>query len=349
MSNPIKYSTGSESLALKKGNFYIGTGDVGKGPTSTTGYYNGITPPSGGYTIYLNKATGGPSIYTCANDTELISLTNSIAGTSYTTANECLTYFAGQSDKMVLNRDYEGIVTDGLVYLMDGGFTTSYPKNGTTIYDNSIYTNNGTLVNGVGFSSDSGGCLTFDGTNDLINLESHASNFSNYLVGSIFVWFKVESTEGGGTLLSFSEGSDPKVISINNSRRYINKPVIIDDDDGGSSDWNLGAYESVGGGGKYRDGNWHNVCLVVGSNFNKLYMDGSELTLTYGRGSSGTGNWLFPNNLQGFNIGVSDHPPNRNTQRYFNGKIGNVYIYNRPLTSSEVLQNFNAQKGRFGL
>jgi len=44
MSNPIKYSTGSESLALKKGNFYIGTGDVGKGPTSSTGYYNGITP-----------------------------------------------------------------------------------------------------------------------------------------------------------------------------------------------------------------------------------------------------------------------------------------------------------------
>jgi hypothetical protein len=38
MSNPIKYSTGSESLALKTGNFYIGTGDVGKGPTSTTGY-----------------------------------------------------------------------------------------------------------------------------------------------------------------------------------------------------------------------------------------------------------------------------------------------------------------------
>ena len=63
MSNPIKYSTGVETLALKSGNFYIGTGDVGKGPTNTTGYYNGITPPSGDYTIYLNKASQGPSIY----------------------------------------------------------------------------------------------------------------------------------------------------------------------------------------------------------------------------------------------------------------------------------------------
>jgi hypothetical protein len=44
MPNAIKYNLSSETLALKKGNFYIGTGDVGKGPTSTTGYYNGITP-----------------------------------------------------------------------------------------------------------------------------------------------------------------------------------------------------------------------------------------------------------------------------------------------------------------
>ena len=90
MPNGIKYSTDSQSLALKKGNFYIGTGDVGKGPTSTTGYYNGITPPAGGYTIYLNKASGGPSIYVASNDSELISITNKIAGESYSTAAQCL-------------------------------------------------------------------------------------------------------------------------------------------------------------------------------------------------------------------------------------------------------------------
>ena len=62
MPNSIKYNTSAETLALKKGDFYIGTGDVSKGPTSTTGYYDGITPPAGGYTIYLNKAGNGPSI-----------------------------------------------------------------------------------------------------------------------------------------------------------------------------------------------------------------------------------------------------------------------------------------------
>jgi len=55
MPNPIKYTTGTETLALKKGNFYIGTGDVGKGPSDVTGYYQGLSPSEGGYVIYMNR------------------------------------------------------------------------------------------------------------------------------------------------------------------------------------------------------------------------------------------------------------------------------------------------------
>jgi hypothetical protein len=79
MPNPIKYNTSAETLALKKGNFWIGTGDVGKGPTLNTGFYNGLTPPTGGFTIYLNKASGGPSIYTVSTEAELTGLTNTIS------------------------------------------------------------------------------------------------------------------------------------------------------------------------------------------------------------------------------------------------------------------------------
>jgi hypothetical protein len=148
MPNLIKYNVSAETLSLKKGNFWIGTGDVPKGPTSTTGYWNGITPPAGDYTIYLNKASNGPSIYTPSNDTQLIDITNKIAGTSYTTVNECFNYYAGQSDKMVFNKDYYSLVTNGLVFNMNGSFIPSYPKNGTTWYDISPSGNLGTLVNG---------------------------------------------------------------------------------------------------------------------------------------------------------------------------------------------------------
>ena len=56
MPNPIKYTTGTETLALKKGNFYIGTGDVGKGPTSTTGYKVGLD-----YNLFLISISPPPA------------------------------------------------------------------------------------------------------------------------------------------------------------------------------------------------------------------------------------------------------------------------------------------------
>jgi hypothetical protein len=115
MPNAIKYNTSAETLALKKGNFWIGTGDVGKGPTSSTGFYNGITPPSGGYTIYLNKASGGPSIYTVSTEAQLTGLTSTIAGQTLTTSGACLNWFATQTDKMIFNIDYPPIVTNGLI------------------------------------------------------------------------------------------------------------------------------------------------------------------------------------------------------------------------------------------
>ena len=55
MPNTIKYSTTGDTLSLRKGNWFIGVGDTSKGPTSSTGHWAAINPPSGGYTIYENK------------------------------------------------------------------------------------------------------------------------------------------------------------------------------------------------------------------------------------------------------------------------------------------------------
>ena len=77
--------------------------------------------------------------------------------------------------EMVLNRDYEGIVTDGLIMNLDAGFTPSYPKNGTTWYDLGG-ANNGTLTNGPTFSSSNGGLFELDGTNDEITLSNNTNS-----------------------------------------------------------------------------------------------------------------------------------------------------------------------------
>ena len=337
MANAIKYNTSSETLALKKGNFYIGTGDVGKGPTSTTGYYNGITPPSGGYTIYLNKVSGGPSIYTCANDTELISLTNSIAGTSYTTANECLVYFAGQTDKVVLNRDYEGVVTDSLVLNLDAGFTPSYPKNVTTWYDVSVNTNNGTLTNGPTFSTDGGGSISFDGVNDFVSLgDISLFDFTNgILTVESIIKFPSSWTAGSQYPNLISKGAtagwDTNGWALFGFRDWPNS---------GNKSWGFGMRNGATPQYAYRANCATNVYLHVvatidGTNI-KLYENGNLYTT----------------------VSQTINPADNNTNvyigrdastQYFPGDMAIGRIYNRVLSASEVLQNFNAQKGRFGL
>jgi hypothetical protein len=330
MSNPIKYSTGSESLALKKGNFYIGTGDVGKGPTSTTGYYNGITPPSGGYAIYLNKETGGPSIYTASNDAQLISLTNSIAGQSYTTVNECLVYFAGQTDKMVLNRNYEGIVTDGLIFNLDAGFTPSYPKSGTLWYDLTTNTNNGTLTNNPTFSSNDGGTMIFDGADDYVVIPQTSTFNLSGLQFSINIWFNSYSWTSVWQAI-FTKGDDSWRI-----HRYSSvSPVRIAF--GTSSLSVVDTFTST----IFNTNTWYNVTCIYDGVSKKIYVNGILDNNTAVTGTLSNGSW----------------PPNigRNAQfpgssfRYFHGSVPIAQIYNRALSADEVLQNYNAQKGRFGL
>jgi hypothetical protein len=333
MPNAIKYNVSAETLALKKGNFYIGTGDVGKGPTSSTGYYNGITPPSGGYTIYLNKETGGPSIYTVTTEAQMVSLTNTIGAQSFTTSGQCLNWFATQTDKMIFNIDYPAIVTNGLVLNLDAGFTPSYSQSGTTWYDVSG-TNNGTLTNGPTFNTDNGGSIVLDGVNDYVNCGNNSviTSITNQLTIGGFVRFtnlgdyrrfifKDNGNEGVMELFYNVNVSklDFEIVTSTTGRtslRSTTTPVV-------NQIYNLvGTYD--------------------GSNM-KIYVNGilESTTSKTGNINQGTPSGaLFLGNTNGFSNPYSF---------YLAGNIYNVQIYNRVLNATEVLQNYNAQKGRFGL
>jgi hypothetical protein len=341
MSNPIKYSTGTESLALKKGNFYIGTGDVGKGPTSSTGYYNGITPPSGGYTIYLNKETGGPSIYTASNDSELIGLTNSIAGTSYTTANECLVYFAGQNDKVVLNRDYEGIVTDGLILNLDAGFTPSYPRSGTTWYDNTLSGVTTSLINGVTFDGNENQSLYFDGSNDysdvtknLSERELWSSHWNNSNKMTICCFIKkpnmtfTQGTRNGiiGNRYYYNDGNF-NFHFHDNSRLAFNCGYdanfrVLSYDTSYENQWTFLSLRHDGGNNIIR--------FSINNTFYNTNLPKAVPVDVYMSGTS-------------FNTVIAKEQSN--CQIY----IGTITVHNKFLTDDDVLNYYNAQKGRFGL
>ena len=325
MPNGIKYTTGATPTGcLRKGNMLIANNTADYGST----FYSGVNPPAGGYTIYLNKASGGPSIYCPANDSQLISITNQIAGASYTTAAQCLSYFAGQSDKLCVNFNYESIVTDGLVLNLDAGFAGSYPTTGTTWYDLSGNTNNGTLVNGPTYSSDGGGSIDFDGSNDLVNGPINVTWFSNSSF-TIESWFKFDSSPPTEQLW-FSANQSPPGATQQDIHLRVSR----------GNGLRFGFYSNdLDASGVVSHSNWYQVvCWYDYSNDNsKIYVNGSEVV-------SGNQGPYTPANAQ---IGIG-YWINRN-QQYFKGNIAITRIYNRAITSDEVLQNYNATKGRFGL
>jgi len=316
MPNAIKYNASAESLALKKGNFWVGTGDVGKGPTSGTGFYNGVNPPPGGYTIYVNKASDGPNIYVAANDTQLISLTNFIAGASYTTRDQCLSYYMTQTDKIVTNMTYPSIVTNGLVMAFDSTYTLGYPLSGTTMYDMS----SGNSFSDTDFGNPSWAnnisaftvCLLITKTATGTGYANHPINKwnSGYNVNASFILYHFENYLGNGqdgVLGWYGYGS--------------------------ASGWaNIGTYGfavmSVG------------QTFWVGFQFNNV---NGGLAWKNGAASGSRSGYVG-------NLGPTNYGPS-NMYMYLPSQIGTGYIshilyYNRELTDAEMVQNYNAVSSR---
>jgi hypothetical protein len=318
MPNPVKYNTGTETLALKKGNFWIGTGDVGKG----AGYWNGYTPPSNGFTIYLNKATNGPSIYVANTETQLTGLTSTIAGQSLTTSGACLNWFATQTDKMILNIDYPAIVTDGLIVNLDAGFTPSYPTINSTWYDTSPSGNNGVLTNSPTYSN---GSIIFDGVDDYAYFTS-----PNSLLTPTFTVCSVVTP-----------------ITVNN-----NGTVILTNE---SARLNLGiSYGGANGAYFFVTGNNGQGINGTQASYNFSFGTNTKYFVTWIVDIPGKNFQFWVNGVQiwssNANLGTNFNNPNVNSfvlaSRYGGGSsqvnigISTFQFYNKALSSSEILQNY---------
>jgi hypothetical protein len=334
MANTFKYNVSTETEALKKGNFWIGANDVPK-PTDTTGFWHGITPPLSGYTIYLNKASGGPAIYVTQDDNELISLTNRIAGATFTSATQTFNYYATQSDKMVLNRDYGAIVTNGLVLNIDGGFLPSYPRSGTTWTNISgLSGGTGTLTNGPTYSTDGGGSIVFDGVDDYFT----TSNYNDIVFGNgdfsanIWMKFPISSVgEGGAWGPIISKGCTTSAPAgtwwvAQNSTNTNSVALNISSTAGGTFVCSLNS-------GSLNNG-WNNVFVMRQGSTSSMYINGVF------RQSDNTSE----SNLQSTRplTLCATFTTNITTQRT-NASLSSVMLYNRALMPSEIFQNYQAQ------
>jgi hypothetical protein len=216
---------------------------------------------------------------------------------------------------------------------LDAADKDSYSGTGTSWDDLSGNENNGTLTNGPSFlPSVNGGVISFDGVDDFGLGSISSTTFSG--AHSIGCWFYRRSVTQWSGLFSNNVGTTSCSILtfIDNSNRIGTNQAGIDATaitvDLGADHLNKWIY-----------------CVIVytgatsGSPVNVYaYEDGNLLTAT------GNLYWNLSTHNQYY---VGRHFTG--ATQILNGNIPIVQVYNRALSATEVAQNYNAQKLRFGL
>ena len=223
------------------------------------------------------------------------------------------------------------IVTDGLVFAMDAGSERCY--DGTTTINSLVGSSTGTLTNGVTYQSINGGVFDFDGSDDYISLPaSLITALHGGTEASICIWIKNDTTVNGVSTsgiiqLSGFNNSNGNLWFYSNGYTYLDifrtsrVSQVFANNTEVSTNWNL-----------------LTVTTVPGTNGWKCYMNGVLKSQTTGDSIVSVAN------IQGgLTLGRNS------SSRYTNGKIAACQIYDTALTAAEVLQNYNAQKSRFGL
>jgi len=226
-------------------------------------------------------------------------------------------------------------VTNGLVLCLDAADKNSYPGSGTTWTDVSGTNNNGSLTNGPTFNTDNLGNILLDGTNDYVNIPYNVSlNPSTNL--SFMIWTKLTVND--------SSIRNPIELSAASDELYF----ILWRADLSPKRWGYGLRQSnntyaetTSTSTSFSINVWYNLAVVANSTSGlvSFYINGIlDSSISY----NGT---IKQNSGATFAIGADA----ANSRRYWQGNVSNVQIYNRALTTSEVVQNYNATKGRFGL
>jgi hypothetical protein len=233
------------------------------------------------------------------------------------------------------------IVTDGLIFNLDAGNLLSYAGSGNSWVDVTKNNNIGLLVNGPTYSgAGASSYLNFDGTNDYISVSSSPSTFtynrSSFTVGG---WTNMTSLPVSyyGVILSkwnTGGGNDNEfILNTTDGNKFI---FGVDFDDNLTPDAQGNDY--VISNTTISANTWYYVVATFDNGLLKLYVNGifeSSIGASYTTVKTNTNSSL--------NIGRFG------TTFYSIGRRGIVHLYNRALRSSEIYQNFNVMRSRYGI
>jgi hypothetical protein len=227
------------------------------------------------------------------------------------------------------------IVRDGLVLYLDAGTSNSYNRYSSAGIWRDVNGNNvtGSLINGSNFNTDNLGNIQFDGTDDVVLLPN--IGVSNLSAFSVSFWAR--TTVGVNFPIVYSENT-PSSWPSNLFIIYFGDTSSNGQAVGGLRVWFF-SINVLRGVTDVRNLGWKYVTYIqTSTSSRKLYLD------TILEASNTTNNTSLATHAS---IGAGNN--NGTYQQFFNGNLALLTCYNRALTESEMIQNYNATKGRFGL
>lgn len=220
---------------------------------------------------------------------------------------------------------------DGLVLALDAGNAKSYPGSGTSWSDLSGQGNNGTLTNGPTYDSLGGGSLDFDGTDDYCRITPasllNSIGSSDFTV-SMWIYRATNPPDGNGEMLYQSANLNNGIVICISATTF-----RVETRDRQSTNNSVNTISNI-----FTAGVWNNVVLTKSGTTYKGYSQGiyrnqftsyQDVSTTTGFVDIGRVSWWSPS--------------------YWEGNISGVTVYNSSLTATEITQNYNATKGRYGI
>jgi hypothetical protein len=342
MPTPVSYLSGA-SLSNTVGMFKRGTMAQNLKSSLESGYrwWNGIEVTSSQYLIYSDTYTMGTS--TQANsipvawstpdltDQNLLNLINTlpprVGQTAFTSLPIALQWLQSSNKFFLIRGGTENIVKSNLEVYLDAGRFDSYIGSGTTVNDLSGNGRNSTLANGASYNTSGVGSFLLDGTDDKLVGAAFTPNITNK---TLCGWVKLSSVtqQGGGLINLQGEAGEPFDAIVYNETGL---------------GWGFGstgfARTSWSGVKETSTNQWVFMCATYANNNYNLYRNGVLIlnTTSY--------------NAYTYNFSCRVQMGERHTGGggvFLAGNVACGMLYSKALSPEEVLQNFNAQKLRFG-
>lgn len=224
------------------------------------------------------------------------------------------------------------IATDGLVFHMDFANIKCYPGTGTTCTDLSGNNFSGELINSPSYSSsDNNKFFSFNGTTNNRVIRIFNSTLLNTQTPSVEVWTQTNATTQAG--FWFEKGN------VNTQYSLFQEGANIQWRQNFTTGLSTFSTNAVNAG--LNTTSWFQIIGTFSSGNRRLYING-----ILKNSDSQTG--IINTNAGGMSIGAyGGYDGSRGY--YYNGSIAIIKVYNIQLTDNQVLQNYNALKGRFGL